>query len=340
MLPQLLGPVLSVPATPACDGAFRRPCPAAGHLSGGPIRHRGSQGVVRRLRGSRNPAADTPTHLSFRFDAGGVGSRRWLACRRRRFASCRRCPVCAAASSSAARCRQDTMVHALGDLPPHRVVLFDTNPGQLASIAGDALPARYRQRLRRFRHGAAAFKIDYALDSPVPWTNASLPARRHGARDRNVRRDRQRRGRSRRRTNAGAAVRPGCSTIDLRSVAGAGRQAHSVGLRPRATRLHRRRNGRDRTTARTVRAGVCLNGTCSPRHLAERPSAVQRQLRRRRHRRRRAQRPAVDLPPDGRGPTVRDAESDAVLVLGVDTAGRWGPRHVRVARGRPGATRL
>jgi phytoene dehydrogenase-like protein len=63
------------------------------------------------------------------------------------------------------------MVHALGDLPPHRVVLFDTNPSQLASIAGDALPPRYRQRLRQFRHGAAAFKIDYALDSPVPWTS-------------------------------------------------------------------------------------------------------------------------------------------------------------------------
>lgn len=67
--------------------------------------------------------------------------------------------------------RTATMVRSLADLPPHRVVLFDTNPGQLASIAGDALPARYRQRLRRFRHGAGAFKIDYALDAPVPWQN-------------------------------------------------------------------------------------------------------------------------------------------------------------------------
>ena len=65
--------------------------------------------------------------------------------------------------------RTATMVRSLAELPPHRVVLFDTNPGQLASIAGDALPARYRQRLRRFRHGAGAFKIDYALDAPVPW---------------------------------------------------------------------------------------------------------------------------------------------------------------------------
>ncbi|MEO8265430.1 MAG: NAD(P)/FAD-dependent oxidoreductase [Ilumatobacteraceae bacterium] len=65
--------------------------------------------------------------------------------------------------------RTATMVQSLADLPAHRVALFDTNPAQLASIAGDALPAGYRKRLRRFRHGAGAFKIDYALDAPVPW---------------------------------------------------------------------------------------------------------------------------------------------------------------------------
>ena len=62
-------------------------------------------------------------------------------------------------------------VQHLGDLPSHRAVLFDTNPAQMASIAGDQLPARYRARLRRFRHGPAAYKVDYALDGPVPWTN-------------------------------------------------------------------------------------------------------------------------------------------------------------------------
>jgi phytoene dehydrogenase-like protein len=62
-------------------------------------------------------------------------------------------------------------VRSMADLPPHDVVLFDTNPAQLADIAGDSLPAAYRTRLRRFRHGPAAFKVDYALDGPVPWSN-------------------------------------------------------------------------------------------------------------------------------------------------------------------------
>jgi phytoene dehydrogenase-like protein len=68
--------------------------------------------------------------------------------------------------------RTGVMVRSLADLPAHDVALFDTNPAQLATIAGDALPTDYRRRLQRFRHGPAAFKVDYALDAPVPWTNA------------------------------------------------------------------------------------------------------------------------------------------------------------------------
>ena len=67
--------------------------------------------------------------------------------------------------------RTGTTVLSLNDLPPHRVAIFDTNPAQLASIAGEALPSGYRKRLRRFHHGPAAYKIDYALDAPVPWNN-------------------------------------------------------------------------------------------------------------------------------------------------------------------------
>jgi phytoene dehydrogenase-like protein len=62
-------------------------------------------------------------------------------------------------------------VTSFADIPPHRVVLFDLAPRQVAAIAGDRLPHRYRRRLERYRHGPAAFKIDYALDGPVPWTN-------------------------------------------------------------------------------------------------------------------------------------------------------------------------
>jgi phytoene dehydrogenase-like protein len=60
-------------------------------------------------------------------------------------------------------------IDRLEDLPPSRVVLFDTSPEQLSQIAGDALPARYRRRLARYRYGPGVFKLDWALDGPIPW---------------------------------------------------------------------------------------------------------------------------------------------------------------------------
>ncbi|MDQ6909290.1 MAG: NAD(P)/FAD-dependent oxidoreductase [Actinomycetota bacterium] len=60
-------------------------------------------------------------------------------------------------------------VTSLADLPPARAVLFDLTPRQLAAIAGDALHPRFRRKLRRYRYGPGSFKIDYALDGPVPW---------------------------------------------------------------------------------------------------------------------------------------------------------------------------
>lgn len=62
-------------------------------------------------------------------------------------------------------------VRSLADVPDSRVVLFDTDPRQLEAIAGEALPATYRRRLRRFRYGPGVFKVDYALDGPIPWTD-------------------------------------------------------------------------------------------------------------------------------------------------------------------------
>lgn len=62
---------------------------------------------------------------------------------------------------------------SLHDLPPADLVLFDTAPNALDTIAGDALTPAYRTRLRHFRRGPAIFKIDYALSEPIPWRAAA-----------------------------------------------------------------------------------------------------------------------------------------------------------------------
>jgi len=63
----------------------------------------------------------------------------------------------------------DRRIENLNQLPKTRVTLFDTTVWQLARIAGERLPARYRHRLENFRHAPGIFKIDYALSSPIPW---------------------------------------------------------------------------------------------------------------------------------------------------------------------------
>ena len=60
-------------------------------------------------------------------------------------------------------------VDSLAELPRARAILLDLAPEHVARIAGDRLPASYRGKLERFRRAPAAFKVDFALDGPIPW---------------------------------------------------------------------------------------------------------------------------------------------------------------------------
>ncbi len=60
-------------------------------------------------------------------------------------------------------------VTSIDELRRARAVIFDVTPRQLISIAGSSLPPAYRRRLERFRYGPGVFKLDLALDGPIPW---------------------------------------------------------------------------------------------------------------------------------------------------------------------------
>jgi phytoene dehydrogenase-like protein len=60
-------------------------------------------------------------------------------------------------------------VKSIDALPPARAILCDVTPRQLLRIAGDLLPSGYQRQLQRYRYGPGVFKIDYALDGPIPW---------------------------------------------------------------------------------------------------------------------------------------------------------------------------
>jgi len=65
--------------------------------------------------------------------------------------------------------RTSQWIRSMEDLPLANSYVFDTDPVQLASIAGTELPNGYKNRLKKYNYGPGVFKIDWALDEPIPW---------------------------------------------------------------------------------------------------------------------------------------------------------------------------
>jgi len=63
-------------------------------------------------------------------------------------------------------------VKSINELPQSRAFLFDVTPGQLLQIAGERFNDKCRKRLKSHRYGPGVFKIDWALDGPIPWKAA------------------------------------------------------------------------------------------------------------------------------------------------------------------------
>ena len=63
-------------------------------------------------------------------------------------------------------------VENVDQLPKARAVLCDVTPRQLLKLAGHKFTAGYRAKLERFRYGPGVFKVDWALDGPIPWRAA------------------------------------------------------------------------------------------------------------------------------------------------------------------------
>ena len=130
-------------------------------------------------------------------------------------------------------------VESLAELGDTRTVLLDVTPRGFLALAGDRLTGRYRRGLENYRYGPGVFKLDWALDGPIPWRaeECAQAATVHlGGTLEEIaasevatvaRRDR------------GAPVRPPRPAEPLRPDARAGRAAHGVGVLPRPERLDR-----------------------------------------------------------------------------------------------------
>ena len=140
------------------------------------------------------------------------------------------------------------------ELPSTDVVLADVVPAELRRIA--RLPERFDRALGRYRHGPGAFKLDWALDGPIPWRAPRVRARRDRPPRRDVRRDRRLGVGRLARPPGRAALRDPGAAHALRSEPRSGGEAHRLGVLPRPERLGRRHDEGGRGAGRALRAGL------------------------------------------------------------------------------------
>lgn len=63
------------------------------------------------------------------------------------------------------------MITSDTDLPATETILLDVMPGAALQLLGRRIDPPTRRRLARWNHGPGVFKVDWALDGPIPWAD-------------------------------------------------------------------------------------------------------------------------------------------------------------------------
>jgi phytoene dehydrogenase-like protein len=77
--------------------------------------------------------------------------------------------LCGILSTFGGKVNTSSPVESLAALDNYEVLLCDLTPRKLAKIGGQRFSENYKRRLGRYRYGAGVFKVDYALNAPIPW---------------------------------------------------------------------------------------------------------------------------------------------------------------------------
>jgi phytoene dehydrogenase-like protein len=77
--------------------------------------------------------------------------------------------LCGFLSTFGSKVITSSPVESFSALANYDPLLCDLTPRQLAKVGGERLSDSYKRRLTKFRYGAAVFKVDYALNAPIPW---------------------------------------------------------------------------------------------------------------------------------------------------------------------------
>ena len=154
-----------------CAGALRAERAPLGTRAGPlALRGRARAGAVRRAARALDLVAADAGQRRLRARARHERPRGRLAGAARRLAArspTRWWPTCA---RSAAGSRPGGRVESLDELRRRRAVLLDVTPRQLLCASpARGCPTATGAALTRYRYGPGVFKLDWALDGPIPW---------------------------------------------------------------------------------------------------------------------------------------------------------------------------
>jgi phytoene dehydrogenase-like protein len=80
--------------------------------------------------------------------------------------------LCGVLANFSSKVSVSSPVQNLAALENYDLTLCDLTPRQLLKIGEQRLSGSYKRRLASYRYGAAVFKVDYALNAPIPWKAA------------------------------------------------------------------------------------------------------------------------------------------------------------------------
>ncbi len=168
---QVLGPIVRPPAHPVALGRFGLQAIRPATMSG--FRSEEAKALFAGNAGHSFLPLDHPLTASFGlFLLTGAHRFGWPIAKGGSVSIAR--ALASILESSGGEIRTGWSVASLDELPSSSMTFLDVTPTGFARIAANRLPASYHRRAGRFRHGPAAFKIDYALSAPVPWADPDL----------------------------------------------------------------------------------------------------------------------------------------------------------------------
>src|ERR1700674_4412800 len=80
--------------------------------------------------------------------------------------------LCGVLATFSSKVSVSSPVQNLAALENYDLTLCDVTPRQLLKIGEQKLSDSYKRQLASYQYGAAVFKVDYALNAPIPWKAA------------------------------------------------------------------------------------------------------------------------------------------------------------------------